>query len=76
MAARGGIYGNMYGDGRQFPDPDARPPRSWFCESCKIEVRVKPLFAWYDLWVGVFWDRAKRKLYILPLPCIGVVIQF
>ncbi len=37
--------------------------------------RVKFLFAWYDLWVGVFWDRKSRKLYILPLPCIGVVVQ-
>jgi hypothetical protein len=37
---------------------------------------VKPLFAWYDLWVGIFWDSRKRKLYILPLPCVGVVIEF
>jgi len=39
-------------------------------------MTVKPLFAWYDFWVGVFWDRESRKLYVLPLPCIGVVIQF
>lgn len=39
-------------------------------------MRVKPLFAWYDLWIGVFWDRQKRKLYILPLPCIGIVIEW
>jgi hypothetical protein len=39
-------------------------------------MTIKPLFAWYDLWVGVFWDAAKRKLYVLPLPCIGIVIQF
>jgi hypothetical protein len=39
-------------------------------------VTIKPLFAWYDLWVGAFYDRKTRKLYILPLPCIGVVIQF
>lgn len=42
-----------------------------------VEVpRVTFLFAWYDLWVGLFWDRQKRRLYILPLPCIGIVIQF
>lgn len=34
------------------------------------------LFAWYDLWVGVFWDRRSRKLYVLPIPCIGFVIAF
>jgi hypothetical protein len=38
-------------------------------------VKIKPVLAWYDLWVGAFWDRAKRKLYILPLPCIGIVFE-
>jgi len=39
-------------------------------------MRVEPLFAWYDFWVGAFWDRAKRKLYIFPVPCFGIVITF
>jgi hypothetical protein len=38
-------------------------------------MRVKPLFAWYDIWIGAFWDRAKRKLYVLPLPCIGLIFE-
>lgn len=41
----------------------------------RCEVRIKPLFAWYDLWIGAYWDRAGRKLYVLPLPCVGVVIE-
>lgn len=41
-----------------------------------MAMKIKPLFAWYDLWVGVFWDQHKRKLYVLPLPCIGIVIEF
>jgi len=37
---------------------------------------VKPIFAWYDMWVGIFWDSRKRKLYILPIPCVGLVFEF
>jgi hypothetical protein len=40
------------------------------------DMKVRPLFAWYDMWVGVFWDRKSRKLYVLPLPCLGFVIDF
>lgn len=43
---------------------------------CAAGWSVKPIFAWYDMWVGIFWDSRKRKLYILPLPCVGVVIEF
>jgi hypothetical protein len=39
-------------------------------------MKVRPIFAWYDLWIGAFWDAGKRRLYILPLPCIGIVIEF
>lgn len=39
-------------------------------------MSIEFLFAWYDLWVGAFWDRQKKRLYILPLPCLGVVIHF
>jgi len=38
-------------------------------------MRIKPIFAWYDLWVGIFWDRHKHHLYILPIPCIGVRLE-
>lgn len=37
---------------------------------------IKPIFAWYDMWVGAFWDSQKRRLYIFPVPMFGVVIQF
>lgn len=39
-------------------------------------MRIRPIFEWRDLWIGAYWDRKKRRLYILPLPCIGVVLEF
>ncbi len=37
--------------------------------------RVRCFFAWYDFWVGWFFDRKKRRLYVLPLPMVGIEIQ-
>lgn len=37
-------------------------------------MKVKLMFAWYDFWVGVFWDQKKRMLYIFPLPMCGVSV--
>lgn len=39
-------------------------------------VKVRPIVAWYDLWIGAYWDRNGRRLYVLPLPCLGLVIEF
>lgn len=39
-------------------------------------MRIRPLFAWYDFWIGAFWDRKTRKLYILPIPCLGIIVEF
>jgi len=33
------------------------------------------MFAWYDIWVGVFIDHNKKTVYIFPLPCIGIKIS-
>jgi hypothetical protein len=38
-------------------------------------MKISPVFAWYDFWIGVYWDAAKWCLYILPIPTIGVKIQ-
>jgi len=39
-------------------------------------MRIRPVLAWYDLWIGAYWDRERRRLYLLPLPCLGVVLDF
>lgn len=39
-------------------------------------MTIKPIFAWYDFWVGLFWDSKKRKLYVFPIPMVGIVIDF
>lgn len=37
-------------------------------------LSIKPFFRWYDLWIGAYWDRANRALYLCPLPCVGLKI--
>lgn len=33
-------------------------------------------FVWYDLWVGVFIDTNKQKLYVCPLPTLLFTIHY
>ncbi len=39
-------------------------------------MTVRPMFAWYALWVGIFVARKARRIYILPVPCLGIVIEW
>ena len=39
-------------------------------------MKVTFFFRWYDLWIGVYWDRKARDLYLLPLPMFGVKLSF
>ena len=41
-----------------------------------LPFRLSLTIAWYDLWVGAYFDHRKRRLYILPLPMVGICIQF
>lgn len=33
-------------------------------------------FLWFDFWVGAYWDRAKKTIYICPLPTLVVKMEF
>jgi hypothetical protein len=39
-------------------------------------IVVRPVLAWYDLWIGAYWNRSHRSLYLLPVPCVGLVLHF
>jgi energy-converting hydrogenase Eha subunit G len=39
-------------------------------------MKIQFIFAWYDLWVGAFWDKKKRWLYILLIPMCGIILKF
>lgn len=39
-------------------------------------MTVRTYIAWYDLWIGVYWDRKCRILYVCPLPTWVIEIRF
>ena len=39
-------------------------------------MKAEIIFAWYDFWIGLFWDRKKHWLYIFPIPMVGIVLKF
>lgn len=36
---------------------------------------IRFFFAWYDLWIGAYWDRERKIIYLLPVPCFGVALK-
>lgn len=38
-------------------------------------MKFRLFFAWYDLWVGAFWDRKSRTLYLALIPTIVLSIE-
>ena len=39
-------------------------------------VNIKFVFAWYDIWIGLFIDKPKRRIYIFPFPCFGLMVEW
>jgi hypothetical protein len=39
-------------------------------------MKIRPIFKWFDMWIGIFIDTKKRILYIFPVPMIGLKVEF
>jgi len=39
-----------------------------------MRLKISLHFLWFDFWVGAFFDRTKRTLYICPLPMCVIKI--
>jgi hypothetical protein len=37
--------------------------------------KLRVFFAWYDLWVGFYYDQKRRTLYFCPLPCVVFMLE-
>lgn len=37
---------------------------------------IKPIFRWYDCWIGVFIDTKQRVVYVFPIPMFGLKVSF
>ena len=52
---------------------------AFFALALSVAMRAtsaRPLFKWFDFWVGLFWDSKGRKLYVFPVPMFGIVFEF
>ena len=39
-------------------------------------VRVRPIFRWFDMWVGIFIDAKTPAVYFFPVPMVGLKIDW
>jgi len=39
-------------------------------------MKLRFIAAWYDLWVGAYYNRKTSTLYLLPVPRLGIAITF
>lgn len=37
-----------------------------------MTIQITPLFRWYDLWIGLFFDLTNKRIYFFPIPMFGI----
>jgi hypothetical protein len=40
------------------------------------KMKFRLFFAWYDLWVGMYWNKKKRTAYLCLIPMVCLKIAF
>ena len=40
-----------------------------------MNLTIRPVFAWYDCWIGFYYDRTAKALYVFAVPMIGLKIS-
>jgi hypothetical protein len=40
-----------------------------------VAMSISVFFAWYDFWIGLFYDQKKRTLYVCLLPMVVIKIE-
>jgi hypothetical protein len=38
-------------------------------------MKISCIFAWYDLWIGLFYDYKKKRLFFFPVPMFGICLE-
>jgi hypothetical protein len=38
-------------------------------------MKITIFFAWYDFWIGWYYDQKKATLYVCPLPMCAIKIE-
>jgi hypothetical protein len=49
--------------------------REWMKE-IRLSQRLRIVFAWFDFWIGGYWNREAKRLYLFPVPFAGLRIDF
>ncbi len=38
-------------------------------------MKISIFLAWYDIWIGLFWDRKEKIAYFCPFPMVVIKIR-